>query len=100
MCMAAIVWRLCHNEIRLRHQNRMTSYWCAGRCRWVTGHSYIVYGPLMNGATTCSSRVRRPIPAGSHLERDERYKISILYTSPTAIRTLMPLGRNCPRKHD
>ncbi|HYE80269.1 MAG TPA: acetate--CoA ligase, partial [bacterium] len=76
-------------------------YWCAADIGWVTGHSYIVYGPLVNGATGV-------IYEGSpdHPGRDrwwsivERYGVTILYTAPTAIRTFMKWGTQEPEKHD
>ncbi len=76
-------------------------YWCAADIGWVTGHSYIVYGPLVNGATSV-------LYEGSpdHPGRDrwwdivERYKVTILYTAPTAIRTFMKWGTAEPAAHD
>ncbi len=76
-------------------------YWCAADIGWVTGHSYIVYGPLCNGATSVIYEGTPDYP-----ERDrlwtiiERYKVSILYTAPTAIRTFMKWGDDLPAKHD
>src|SRR6478736_6670659 len=68
-------------------------YWCAADVGWVTGHSYIVYGPLMNGATSVMYE-----GAPDHPDKDrlwqivERYGVTILYTAPTAIRTFMKWG--------
>jgi acetyl-CoA synthetase len=76
-------------------------YWCAADIGWVTGHSYIVYGPLVNGATSVMYE-----GSPDHPGRDrwwdivERYKVSILYTAPTAIRTFMKWGTNEPAAHD
>ncbi len=76
-------------------------YWCAADIGWVTGHSYIVYGPLCNGATSVIYEGTPDFP-----ERDrlwsiiERYKVTILYTAPTAIRTFMRWGAEFPAKHD
>ena len=76
-------------------------YWCAADIGWVTGHSYIVYGPLCNGATSVIYEGTPDFP-----ERDrlwsivERYKVSILYTAPTAIRTFMRWGTEYPERHD
>ena len=76
-------------------------YWCAADIGWVTGHSYIVYGPLCNGATSVIYEGTPDFP-----ERDrlwsivERYKVSILYTAPTAIRTFMRWGTEYPDRHD
>ncbi|MBV9737075.1 MAG: acetate--CoA ligase [Candidatus Eremiobacteraeota bacterium] len=76
-------------------------YWCAADIGWVTGHSYIVYGPLCNGATSVIYEGTPDFP-----ERDrlwsivERYKVSILYTAPTAIRTFMRWGTGYPERHD
>ena len=76
-------------------------YWCAADIGWVTGHSYIVYGPLANGAT---SVMYEGTP--DHPGRDrwwsiiERYGVTILYTAPTAIRTFMKWGTEHPDGHD
>jgi len=76
-------------------------YWCAADIGWVTGHSYIVYGPLANGAT---SVMYEGTP--DHPGRDrwwsivERYGVTILYCAPTAIRTFMKWGADEPAKHD
>ncbi|MGO8872364.1 MAG: acetate--CoA ligase [Acidimicrobiales bacterium] len=76
-------------------------YWCAADVGWVTGHSYIVYGPLANGATSVMYEGTPDFP-----DRDrwwslvERYEVSILYTAPTAIRTFMKWGTELPERHD
>ncbi|HEX2047288.1 MAG TPA: acetate--CoA ligase, partial [Acidimicrobiales bacterium] len=76
-------------------------YWCAADIGWVTGHSYIVYGPLANGATSVMYEGSPDFP-----QKDrwwsivERYKVSILYTAPTAIRTFMKWGTEFPEAHD
>ena len=76
-------------------------YWCAADVGWVTGHSYIVYGPLANGAT---SVMYEGTP--DHPDKDrfwaivERYGVTILYTAPTAIRTFMKWGSEFPERHD
>ncbi len=76
-------------------------YWCAADIGWVTGHSYIVYGPLANGATSVMYEGSPDFP-----QKDrwwsiiERYKVSILYTAPTAIRTFMKWGTEHPEGHD
>jgi acetyl-CoA synthetase len=76
-------------------------YWCAADVGWVTGHSYIVYGPLANGATSVMYEGTPDFP-----DRDrwwsivERYGVTILYTAPTAIRTFMKWGDDHPRRHD
>ncbi|MFN2460558.1 MAG: acetate--CoA ligase [Candidatus Velthaea sp.] len=76
-------------------------YWCAADIGWVTGHSYIVYGPLCNGATSVIYEGTPDFPAQDRLwEIVERYKVTILYTAPTAIRTFMKWGEEWPRKHD
>ncbi len=76
-------------------------FWCTADIGWVTGHSYIVYGPLMSGAT---SVLFEGIPTSPQPDRFwsvvERFKVSILYTSPTAIRGLMRFGEEWPAKHD
>jgi acetyl-CoA synthetase len=76
-------------------------YWCTADCGWVTGHSYIVYGPLANRAT---SVIYEGTP--DHPGRDrfwsivEKYGVTILYTAPTAIRTFMKWGTEFPEAHD
>jgi acetyl-CoA synthetase len=76
-------------------------YWCAADIGWVTGHSYIVYGPLMNGTTSVMFESTPTYPQPDRIwSVIERYKVSILYTSPTAIRGLMRFGEEWPAKHD
>ena len=76
-------------------------YWCTADIGWVTGHSYIVYGPLANGATTVMYEGSPDYP-----DRDRfwavvaKYGVSILYTAPTAIRTFMRWGESYPNRHD
>ena len=68
-------------------------YWCTADVGWVTGHSYIVYGPLANGATTLMFEGVPNFPSVSRLwEVVDKHKVSILYTAPTAIRALMGAG--------
>ncbi len=68
---------------------------------WVTGHSYVVYGPLMNGATSFIYEGAPTHPGADRFwEMIARYKVSIFYTAPTAIRAFMRLGRELPDKHD
>ena len=76
-------------------------YWCAADIGWVTGHSYIVYGPLANGATSVIYEGTPDYPDKDRLwQIVERYKVSILYTAPTAIRTFMKWGDEYPARHD
>jgi len=76
-------------------------YWCAADIGWVTGHSYIVYGPLCNGATSVIYEGTPDYPDKDRLwEIVERYKVTILYTAPTAIRTFMKWGTEYIEKHD
>ena len=76
-------------------------YWCAADIGWVTGHSYIVYGPLCNGATSVLYEGTPDFPDKDRLwEIIERYKVTILYTAPTAIRTFMKWGTEYVEKHD
>ncbi|MBC5809624.1 MAG: acetate--CoA ligase [Candidatus Eremiobacteraeota bacterium] len=76
-------------------------YWCAADIGWVTGHSYIVYGPLCNGATSVIYEGTPDFPDKDRLwSIVERYKVSILYTAPTAIRTFMKWGAEYPKQHD
>jgi acetyl-CoA synthetase len=76
-------------------------YWCTADIGWVTGHSYIVYGPLSNGATQVMYEGTPDTPhQGRWWEIVEKYKVSILYTAPTAIRTFMKWGQDIPQKFD
>ncbi|MDC0714951.1 acetate--CoA ligase [Stigmatella sp. ncwal1] len=76
-------------------------YWCTADVGWVTGHSYVVYGPMLNGVTTVLYEGAPTQPGPERFwEIIARYKISILYTAPTAIRAFMRLGDDIPRKHD
>ncbi len=76
-------------------------YWCAADIGWVTGHSYIVYGPLTNGATSVIYEGTPDTPARDRLwDIAERYGVTILYTAPTAIRTFMKWGTAEPEAHD
>jgi acetyl-CoA synthetase len=76
-------------------------YWCTADIGWVTGHSYIVYGPLQNGATTVMYE-----GAPNHPEPDrfwqmiDRHKVNIFYTAPTAIRAFMKWGEQWPRRYE
>jgi acetyl-CoA synthetase len=76
-------------------------YWCTADIGWVTGHSYIVYGPLANGATGVMYEGTPDFPDKDRFwEIVERYKVTIIYTAPTAIRTFMKWGPEYPAKHD
>ena len=76
-------------------------YWCTADVGWVTGHSYIVYGPLANGATTLMFEGVPTYPdAGRFWAVCAKHKVNIFYTAPTAIRALMGQGREWPEKHD
>jgi acetyl-CoA synthetase len=76
-------------------------YWCAADIGWVTGHSYIVYGPLANGATSVMYEGAPDQPDKDRLwEIAEHYGVTILYTAPTAIRAFMKWGTRFPEAHD
>ena len=76
-------------------------YWCTADVGWVTGHSYIVYGPLANGATQVMYEGVPNFPANDRIwSIVEKYKVTIFYTAPTAIRTYMKWGVEEPAKHD
>ena len=76
-------------------------YWCAADPGWITGHSYIVYGPLMNGSTLMlyEGAPNHPFP-DRWWKMVDKYGINILYTSPTAIRSLMRFGDSWPKRND
>ena len=76
-------------------------YWCAADIGWVTGHSYIVYGPLANGATSVMYEGTPDFPDKDRWwDIIERYGVTILYCAPTAIRTFMKWGTEFPERHD
>ena len=76
-------------------------YWCSADVGWVTGHSYIVYGPLANGATSVIYEGAPDYPnKGIWWELIERYGVTIFYTAPTAIRACMKWGPEHPNSHD
>ncbi|MBE0552755.1 MAG: acetate--CoA ligase [Rhodobacteraceae bacterium] len=76
-------------------------FWCTADVGWVTGHSYIVYGPLANGATTIMFEGVPTFPdAGRFWEVIAKHKVTQFYTAPTAIRSLMGLGAEWVEKHD
>ncbi|NUT04474.1 MAG: acetate--CoA ligase [Hamadaea sp.] len=76
-------------------------YWCTADIGWVTGHSYIVYGPLANGATQVMYEGTPDTPhRGRFWEIVEKYKVTILYTAPTAIRTFAKWGDDIPAQFD
>jgi acetyl-CoA synthetase len=76
-------------------------YWCAADIGWVTGHSYLVYGPLANGATSVMYEGTPDTPhKGRWWEIIEKYRVSILYCAPTAIRTFMKWGAEVPEAFD
>jgi acetyl-CoA synthetase len=77
------------------------TYWCTADIGWVTGHSYIVYGPLANGATTVMFEGAPNWPdEGRFWEIIEKYRVNIFYTAPTAIRAFMKWGDLWPQMHD
>jgi acetyl-CoA synthetase len=77
------------------------TFWCTADIGWVTGHSYIVYGPLQNGATCVMYEGAPNWPAFDRFWTIvEKHKVNILYTAPTAIRTFIKWGDEWPKKHD
>ncbi|MBF2056185.1 MAG: acetate--CoA ligase [Cyanobacterium sp. T60_A2020_053] len=76
-------------------------YWCTADIGWITGHSYIVYGPLSNGATTVMYEgVPRPSNLGCFWDIIEKYGVNIFYTAPTAIRAFIKMGEHHPASRD
>jgi acetyl-CoA synthetase len=77
------------------------TFWCTADIGWVTGHSYIVYGPLSAGATTVMYEGAPDFPQPDRFWRlIEKYRVNIFYTSPTAIRAFIRLGDQWPNQHD
>jgi len=87
-----------HNAVfDLKHEKDI--YWCTADIGWITGHSYVVYGPLINGATQVMYEGTPDTPSKGRLfELIQKYKVSILYTAPTLIRTWMKWGDEYPNK--
>ncbi|MCM1983639.1 acetate--CoA ligase [Lyngbya confervoides] len=76
-------------------------YWCTADVGWITGHSYIVYGPLSNGATAVMYEgVPRPSNPGCFWDVVEKYGVTIFYTAPTAIRAFIKMGNDLPNARD
>lgn len=76
-------------------------YWCTADVGWITGHSYVVYGPMTNGATQLMYEGTPDTPTkGRYFQLIEKYKVSILYTAPTLIRTWMKWGVEFPQSSD
>ncbi|MCC9052815.1 acetate--CoA ligase [Microbacterium sp. F2E] len=76
-------------------------FWCTADIGWITGHSYVTYGPLANGATQVLYEGTPDAPhPGRWWELVEKYGVTILYTAPTAIRSFMKLGREIPNRFD
>jgi acetyl-CoA synthetase len=75
-------------------------YWCTADAGWVTGHTYVVYGPLLNGATTLMYEGAPNYPDPDRFWRIiDKYKVNIFYTAPTAIRAFIKWGEEWPRRH-
>ena len=88
-----------HKTIFDLKQNEV--YWCTADVGWVTGHSYIIYGPLCNGSTTLMFEGVPTYPDASRFwQIVEKFKVNIFYTAPTAIRALMGLGDSYVKKFD
>ncbi|MEX2534854.1 MAG: acetate--CoA ligase [Trueperaceae bacterium] len=76
-------------------------FWCTADVGWVTGHSYVVYGPMSNGATQVMYEGAPTYPAPDRFwELIERYGVTVFYTAPTAIRAFIKLGEEHPAQHD
>jgi len=90
---------LSHKTIFDIHENDI--YWCTADIGWVTGHSYIVYGPLCNGGTSLMFEGVPSYPdSGRFWQVVEKFKVSVFYTAPTAIRSLIRMGEEFPNKYD
>jgi len=77
------------------------TYWCAADVGWVTGHSYIVYGPLLVGSTTVMYEGAPDFPEPDRFwSLVDKYKVNVFYTSPTAIRAFIKFGTDYPARHD
>ena len=77
------------------------TYWCTADIGWVTGHSYIIYGPLANGVTSLMFEGAPTYPSPARFwQIVEKYRVNVFYTAPTAIRALIKTGEEWPNKHD
>jgi acetyl-CoA synthetase len=89
------------HDVVFDHKPGQDVFWCTADIGWVTGHSYIVYGPLANRATQVVYEGTPNTPhEGRHWEIVQKYKVSIYYTAPTLIRTFMKWGNDIPAKFD
>jgi acetyl-CoA synthetase len=89
------------HDVVFDHKPGESVYWCTADIGWVTGHSYIVYGPLANRATSVLYEGTPNTPhEGRHWEIIQKYGVSIYYTAPTLIRTFMKWGKEIPEKFD
>jgi hypothetical protein len=86
-----------HAQVRVRPAPDTDVYWCTADCGWVTGHSYIVYGPLANRRPACMYEGTPDHPARTGSGIVEKYKITILYTAPTANPDVHEVGHRVPR---
>jgi acetyl-CoA synthetase len=92
------VYATLHDVFDLKEEDR---WWCAADPGWVTGHSYIVYGPLLNGATSFMYEGANTYPYPNRWwQLIEKYSLNVFYTAPTAIRGLMRFGEAWPNRHD
>lgn len=92
------IYATLHDVFDIRDEDR---WWCTADPGWVTGHSYMVYGPLLNGATSFLYEGAPSYPYPNRWwQMIEKYAITILYTAPTAIRGLMRFGEAWPNRHD
>ncbi|MBI2336052.1 MAG: acetate--CoA ligase [Deltaproteobacteria bacterium] len=90
---------LTHDYIFDHHENDL--FWCTADVGWVTGHSYLVYGPLSNGATVLMFEGIPTYPdAGRFWQVIQKHKVTVFYTAPTAIRALMREGEHWPAQYD
>ena len=88
-----------HNVFDLKADSDV--YWCTADIGWITGHTYVVYGPLANGATSVIYEGTIDTPhRGRWWEIIQKYRVSLFYTAPTAIRTLMKWGDEIPGQYD
>ncbi|GGC04261.1 acetyl-coenzyme A synthetase [Cellulomonas carbonis] len=89
------------HDVVFDHKPGQDVYWCTADVGWVTGHSYVVYGPLVNGATQVIYEGTPDTPhKGRWWEIVQKHRVSILYTAPTAIRTCMKWGEDIPGQYD
>ena len=98
---AVYAYHTCSTVFQLRHDDPQQSYACVADVGWITGHTYIVYGPLLTGSSTLLFESTPVYPdEGRYWDCVQTHKLTVFYTAPTAIRSLMRYGDAAPKRYD